>query len=250
VEYRVVVITLCLGFFFLLEPSLAGAFEGEFENTAPACQDAQDNDGDGFVDCADQDCSLFTFCASSKKAPEVREVRDGRGLFVAGTVVSSIGLVSGAVSLGLATQSTRDDAFLFSSIGTGVFGWVLSTVGGGLQLGGQVRSWRATKTLGGNTSPALMITSAVFYGLMAIGGAATSAMGPVLGPAMGAGSAPLMGPLLGLEVAAYAILLTGGVVASRRVEEARRSSAAMTIMPFVAHSRTGNGAIAGVTARF
>jgi hypothetical protein len=32
------------------------------ENTAAACQDGLDNDGDTFVHCKDQDCSLFVFC--------------------------------------------------------------------------------------------------------------------------------------------------------------------------------------------
>lgn len=33
------------------------------ENTPGACRDGNDNDGDGHVDCADQDCSTLTFCA-------------------------------------------------------------------------------------------------------------------------------------------------------------------------------------------
>jgi surface protein len=32
------------------------------ENTALLCQDLQDNDGDGFIDCADQECWVFDFC--------------------------------------------------------------------------------------------------------------------------------------------------------------------------------------------
>ncbi|MDI7269816.1 MAG: hypothetical protein QME96_17640, partial [Myxococcota bacterium] len=33
-----------------------------FENTAAACRDGLDNDADGHVDCADQDCWEFVFC--------------------------------------------------------------------------------------------------------------------------------------------------------------------------------------------
>jgi hypothetical protein len=32
------------------------------ENTLELCQDKTDNDGDGHVDCADQDCEVFTLC--------------------------------------------------------------------------------------------------------------------------------------------------------------------------------------------
>lgn len=34
------------------------------ENTANACRDRRDNDGDGHVDCDDQDCEVFVFCVS------------------------------------------------------------------------------------------------------------------------------------------------------------------------------------------
>jgi hypothetical protein len=32
------------------------------ENTLDACQDRLDNDGDGYVDCEDQDCHIFSMC--------------------------------------------------------------------------------------------------------------------------------------------------------------------------------------------
>ena len=32
------------------------------EVTAYQCQDSIDNDGDGLIDCADEDCQLFIFC--------------------------------------------------------------------------------------------------------------------------------------------------------------------------------------------
>ena len=35
------------------------------EDTAASCKDGKDNDGDGFVDCLDQDCEGFAFCKDS-----------------------------------------------------------------------------------------------------------------------------------------------------------------------------------------
>jgi hypothetical protein len=37
----------------------------QYENTAQACQDGMDNDGDTVIDCLDQDCVYFVFCAQS-----------------------------------------------------------------------------------------------------------------------------------------------------------------------------------------
>jgi parallel beta-helix repeat protein len=45
----------------------SGSHDGA-ENTAPRCQDEVDNDGDGHVDCQDQDCWLFVFCAAQADA--------------------------------------------------------------------------------------------------------------------------------------------------------------------------------------
>jgi len=42
-----------------LQPSGAAA-----ENTLALCQDGVDNDGDGHVDCVDQDCGVFAVCAA------------------------------------------------------------------------------------------------------------------------------------------------------------------------------------------
>lgn len=39
-----------------------GGAAGTVENTSPACLDMQDNDGDGYTDCEDQDCWDFVFC--------------------------------------------------------------------------------------------------------------------------------------------------------------------------------------------
>jgi hypothetical protein len=45
-----------------LPPSIRQA-----ENTAEACKNGLDDDHDGYVDCADQDCGLFVFCANASK---------------------------------------------------------------------------------------------------------------------------------------------------------------------------------------
>lgn len=39
-----------------------GGGGGDAENTIPACQDGVDNDGDGFVDCLDDDCWALSAC--------------------------------------------------------------------------------------------------------------------------------------------------------------------------------------------
>jgi hypothetical protein len=75
----------------------------ERENTRAACTDHLDNDGDGHVDCDDQDCQDFTFCAQSLTAPARAEsiaVLRGRGTtrVVVGAVLLSLGVVLGGVS--------------------------------------------------------------------------------------------------------------------------------------------------------
>jgi len=39
------------------------------ENTLEGCSDKEDNDGDGHVDCDDQDCEIYTICLE-KPAPQ------------------------------------------------------------------------------------------------------------------------------------------------------------------------------------
>jgi len=36
------------------------------ESAFADCRDARDNDGDGFVDCADQDCGIYAMCAAPR----------------------------------------------------------------------------------------------------------------------------------------------------------------------------------------
>jgi hypothetical protein len=42
--------------------------DGGAEDTLPLCSDGADNDGDGFVDCNDQDCSIFAACVDGADA--------------------------------------------------------------------------------------------------------------------------------------------------------------------------------------
>ena len=44
--------------------------DGVPENTSAACQDGKDNDGDGQVDCNDEECLDFAFCASAEDGKE------------------------------------------------------------------------------------------------------------------------------------------------------------------------------------
>lgn len=83
------------------------------ENTRAACTDGRDNDNDGHVDCDDQDCQDFVFCAQSLGAPnggaralaghapidELARTR-GRGttFIVVGAVLLSLGVVVGGTS--------------------------------------------------------------------------------------------------------------------------------------------------------
>lgn len=44
-------------------PEASAPLTSPFENTRQACEDGQDNDGDGLVDCADSDCTPLVICA-------------------------------------------------------------------------------------------------------------------------------------------------------------------------------------------
>ena len=39
------------------------------ENTLESCRDGVDNDSDGHVDCADQDCEIYSMCVEPEAAP-------------------------------------------------------------------------------------------------------------------------------------------------------------------------------------
>ncbi len=43
------------------------------ENTLDGCSDKQDNDGDGHLDCDDQDCEIYAICLEQPAPPEAPE---------------------------------------------------------------------------------------------------------------------------------------------------------------------------------
>ena len=47
------------------------------ENTLAACSDGVDNDGDAYVDCDDQDCSIFAVCAGGDADADADSCTDG-----------------------------------------------------------------------------------------------------------------------------------------------------------------------------
>src|SRR5262245_23869883 len=49
-------------FLLLLLAACGGKAQQAKEYSPTACQDGADNDGDGYVDCNDQDCRAFTVC--------------------------------------------------------------------------------------------------------------------------------------------------------------------------------------------
>ena len=52
-------------------PAACGKSDGDpaapAENTIGACSDGIDNDGDGWIDCDDQDCLVFAMCVSTPR---------------------------------------------------------------------------------------------------------------------------------------------------------------------------------------
>ena len=64
---------------FLSVAVQADAQEG-MENTAEACRDNEDNDGDGSIDCMDSNCGYLAFCkdkVESLKGAENFDFRPG-----------------------------------------------------------------------------------------------------------------------------------------------------------------------------
>ncbi len=58
--YGVILVTLFL--IFGCTNDSKNSNQSELENTGETCSDNMDNDGDGQVDCQDQDCEVFVFC--------------------------------------------------------------------------------------------------------------------------------------------------------------------------------------------
>src|SRR4051794_5273629 len=98
--------TLSFAITFCLCITYAGSAraDGESENSRAACSDGRDNDGDGHVDCADQDCQELAICAPALAGgvDDTARLR-GRGTMrvVIGAVLLSLGVVVGGSSAAL-----------------------------------------------------------------------------------------------------------------------------------------------------
>jgi hypothetical protein len=110
------------------------------ENTRAACTDGHDNDGDGHVDCDDQDCQDFTFCASARAAApagatDLAQLR-GRGTtrVVVGAVLLSVGLITAGVSALLWVESSGYGFDAYEAGGTAMDVLGLAMIGGGTAL--------------------------------------------------------------------------------------------------------------------
>lgn len=75
----------------------AGNSYAQTENTAQTCQDGSDNDGDGHVDCGDQDCSAFVFCQGAGTGYTGMGWGLGAGIF-------GFAITAPIVALGLASE--------------------------------------------------------------------------------------------------------------------------------------------------
>src|SRR5262249_30989368 len=130
--------------------------DAEPENTRSACTDGRDNDGDGHVDCADQDCQDFNFCApvAARGGPpdDLARLR-GRGTtrVIVGAVLLSLGVLFGATS---AAVWVVTDYGLIAGLPMDVLG--LGLIAGGTALlamgGGDLATARRPKVAFGLTS--------------------------------------------------------------------------------------------------
>src|SRR5438270_8518981 len=107
------------------------------ENTRAACSDGLDNDGDGHVDCADQDCQDFTLCAqlTSGRADDLAKLR-GRGTVrvVIGAVLLSMGVIAGGISALLWTAGTNSSSGEWYAGAGSLDGVGFLMIGGGTAL--------------------------------------------------------------------------------------------------------------------
>jgi hypothetical protein len=242
------------------------------ENTAVACQDGVDNDGDGFHDCADQDCSFFVFCqqahpgagaagtypSQARPGPHPATARKpvvanhGKGLFLAGAVMGGLGLVSMIAGTGLAWQNYPDfeDEQLGPSVGPFVGGFALDIVGGGLLLGAQARPLRSLRGMGQPAGYGFLIGSSVLYGVNIILFGVMATLGPVLGGS----PAPYFSVSTSMTLLTLVVCAAGWKVANGRLHQALGTQAeaaagrTWVAVPFL--SPISNGALAGVAAAF
>ncbi len=72
-----VALILCVGLAVGLS-ACGGSTYKPGETTALACQDGEDNDSDGQIDCGDSDCAGYTFCGSGGGEQTADECTDGQ----------------------------------------------------------------------------------------------------------------------------------------------------------------------------
>ena len=227
------------------------------ENTAAACQDRVDNDGDGYVDCQDQDCGAIVTCARAPGVvplpglfpPRVREPT-GRGMATAGIAITSTGLafMTTAMAIGFIPEGEgSDDGQFAAMMALGIGGMVIGQVGNGLVLGALGRVNRSTRALGVRSRPGTFIAGWVLWGLaLATPGIGVGLMTIEPEPPVGV---TYVAPLV-LGAAAFATALAGWRSNRRYYERAaaQRQASSFTIAPFMA--RTQRGTVAGVAGVF
>lgn len=142
----------------LLTAGLVAQAQGVPENTAAACRDGVDNDGDGHVDCQDQDCGEFVGCNAEAGVYPPRlpydprryppgTVNEGRPLAVSGVVTSSIGLslMAAAIGMGFGLADHPDSFLVATVLPVGATGWAMAEIGNGLLLGAILRIIRSCR---------------------------------------------------------------------------------------------------------
>ena len=110
--------TTCTSIMFCLCLISAGWLRAEPESTRAACSDGRDNDGDGHVDCADQDCQDLAVCAPTLPGAidEVARLRSrGTMRVVVGAVLLSLGLVVGGSSAALWIAGNGGSTFSYNT---------------------------------------------------------------------------------------------------------------------------------------
>lgn len=234
------------------------------ENTAGTCQDGADNDMDGYIDCADQDCLAFVFCAQAKPAPapapapilakpvsQPVKVSHGRGLFIAGTVLSSLGMVAMIAGTALAWNwhDDFDDEYVGRTVGPFCGGFGLNIIGGGMILGAVARPFKSLRNLGESPSAGFRVGGGILYGFNIAIFAVMAALGPTVGPS----PAPYFTVAMTTTLLTFIINAVGWSRYSGRLKKAQQtqateSNSGIRIMPYV--SPTRSGAVAGIAAIF
>lgn len=212
------------------------------ENTPAACADRVDNDGDGYVDCADQDCSYMNFCAPGGPP----SARLSTGWALSGAIV---GFSAAPVIVGLAIGA---EVTLGHPAIPGALGGTALLLGIALGPITAVSAISARRSAGVRGCVGCRIVAWISYGLFIVDGAV------LIGLGISPDTDPPHGTLASFGVlGALSLCLFGAdALVSRRQALSRSSSTPTTpnrrwsIAPFVApigDRRGVDGAVAGVT---